>query len=347
MDTMNLYIKRHIREMKGYRPVNIPSRIKLDANESSYPPPVEIIKAVNEIRLLNRYPDPEAKELRNRLSEIWSVRPDSIIPGNGSDELIYYIITSVGGPVLVPYPTFSMYTIISRILGEKTVEINLDNDFDLPMKDIERAIKRYKPRLIFLSSPNNPTGNTFSYDRILWLIRNSGAIVVVDEAYQPYSKDREGFIPYLRRYRNLFILRTMSKIGFAGIRLGFLIGNPSLVKEINKVRLPYNVNLITQGLGLEILRHMDYIERIVIETVRERERLFRELSEIDGVKPYPSEANFILFRTEKGRMVFRRLIDEGILIKDLSDVIPHCLRVTVGLPEENVLFINAMRRILS
>lgn len=341
------FIKRHIQELRGYRPLDLPSKIKLDANESPYPPPDEIIEGITSVKSLNRYPDPEGKELKNILSEIWSVKPDSILLGNGSDELIYYIVTSTGGPVLVPYPTFSMYKLISKILGEKTIEVKLDDDFDLPIKSIEKIIERYKPGLIFLSSPNNPTGNSFSPDKILWLIKNSGAVVVVDEAYQPYSRNREGFVPYLKKYRNLFILRTMSKIGFAGLRLGFLLGNPSLIDEINKVRLPYNVNLLTQWIGLQALRHTEHIESVVAETIKERERLFQELSTIRGIIPYPSDANFILFKTVKHRMVFKRLLEEGILVKDINNVIPGCLRVTVGLSEENTIFINALRKILS
>jgi histidinol-phosphate aminotransferase len=205
------------------------------------------------------------------------------------------------------------------------------------------AIKKKRPRLIFLASPNNPTGNCFSAERILKIIGASKGIVVVDEAYQPFAS-RQGFLPLLRDYPNLVILRTMSKIGFASLRVGYMIADELLTTEIEKVRLPYNLNTLSQSIALIGIKQMKLVEAQVREIASERERLMIALSSIKEVTPFPSEANFILFRVPDTDKIFDKLLKQGILIKNMNKVIRHSMRVTVGTRMENDLFIKALNK---
>lgn len=335
-------IKPSIRALRPYEAKEVPCSVKLDANESPYGFE-DYIKDLKGIKT-NRYPDPEARELRKVVAKRWGISLDNILHGNGSDELIHYIVTTFGGPVLYPVPTFSMYGIISKALGEKTVEVPLTEKFDIDLSRTFKRIKEKKPRLIFLSSPNNPTGNCFSSEAILKIIEDSKAIVVVDEAYQPFAS-KKGFLPLLKDYRNLLIMRTLSKIGLAALRVGFLIGRQEIINEINKVRLPFNVNSYSQAIALRILKEEGLIDEAIKKIVSERERLFSALSLIKGVKLYPSEANFILFRVNYPEKVYRALLKRGILIRNLDSQVKGCLRVTVGTERENTLFLNALQDI--
>ena len=335
--------RRNIRSLKPYEAKEIPCKVKLDANESPYSLPENIFMKKNIFRSLNRYPDPDAKELKKTVAKNFKVNIGNILLGNGSDELIYYLITAFEGPVLYPVPTFSMYGIISKASGEKAIGIPLDKDFDLDTDKMLAAVKKYNPKLVFLSSPNNPTGNCFSADRILKIIEASKGIVVVDEAYQPFSSEK-GCLPLLGDYKNLAILRTLSKIGFAALRVGFLIGDPGMIKEVNKVRLPFNLNSASQALALEAFKRKKIVNSQIKNITSERERLLEELDNIGGISPYPSEANFILFRAKNANIVYHRLIKEGVLIRNLGKAIKDALRVTIGTPEENGFFITALRK---
>jgi histidinol-phosphate aminotransferase len=338
---MNLrkLVKKEVSALRAYDAKEIPCRIKLDANESPYGFS-DALKVVANIPT-NRYPDPQATGLRNRLARDLRVGKENILQGNGSDELIYYLIATFGGPVLFPVPTFSMYGIISQALGEKKIAVPLDNAFDLDTDRMMRTVRKEKPRLIFLSSPNNPTGNCFSTDRILKIIEASPGIVVVDEAYQPFSS-KKGFLPMLKDYRNLVIMRTLSKIGLAALRLGFLIADPEIVEEVNKVRLPFNVNSLSQAVAEEALREKTRFRSFVRSVVSERTRLIEEMARIEGVRPFPSEANFILFRVDDPDRVSRALLEKGILVRNIKEAVKGCLRVTVGTPTENTAFLKAL-----
>lgn len=336
-------IKPSIRALNAYNAKEIPCKIKLDANES--PSGFErYITSLKDIKT-NRYPDPEARELRRVVARRWGISSDNILHGNGSDELIHYIVTTFGGPVLYPVPTFSMYGIITKALGERTIEIPLTEGFDIDISGTLRAIKKERPRLIFLSSPNNPTGNCFSSEAILRIIEESGAIVVVDEAYQPFSS-KKGFLPLLEDYKNLLIMRTLSKIGLAALRVGFLIGIPEMIAEINKVRLPFNVNSYSQAFSIRVLKEKELVDRTIRSIVSERDKLFSAMSEIRGVEPYPSEANFILFKVQAPERVYKALLKRGILIRNMDSQIRGCLRVTVGTERENSIFLDNLREIM-
>jgi histidinol-phosphate aminotransferase len=338
-------IRPNIRALKSYGAKEIRCKVKLDANESPFSP-LPVGKLATGRKLLpafNRYPDPEGKELKKVISKKLGVPAKNILLGNGSDEIIYYLITTIGGPVLFPVPTFVMYDIIARGLGEKALPVPLDVNFDLDIKMILASIKKENPKLIFLSSPNNPTGRCFSADRILKIIRASKGIVVVDEAYLPFA-DSKGFLPLLKDYPNLIIMKTLSKIGFAALRVGFMMADETLISEIEKVRLPYNVNALSQYIATMGLINSRLVDIRVREIISERKRIMKQLSAMEDVEPYPSDANFIMIRVPDSDTVFNNLLKQGILIKNLNGVIPNAVRVTVGNPKENDLFIAALRK---
>jgi len=347
-------VRSNVHSLKAYSAKEIPCKIKLDANESPYSA-FSVQRSAFSVekifQTLNRYPDPEAKTLKGIIAKNIKLKPENILLGNGSDELIYYLITTFGGPVLYPVPTFSMYGIISQALGEKGIAIPLDKEFDLDFDRIFKAIKREKPKLIFLSSPNNPTGNCFSAERILKIIEASSfvtrhsSLVVVDEAYQPFSSEK-GFLPLLKDYENLVIMRTLSKIGLAGLRVGFLIADTEIVSEVNKVRLPFNLNSFSQAVATEALKNKRTTKSYIKSIISERGRLFNKLAGINGIMPYPSEANFILFKVKNSDKVYQKLLKKGVLVRNMKGVVNGCLRVTVGTKNENDSFLKALKEVI-
>jgi histidinol-phosphate aminotransferase len=332
-------VKPNIRSLKAYKAEEIPCKVKLDANESPYGS--RVLKSV----MTNRYPDPEASALRKLAAREYKVKPENILHGNGSDELIYNLITTFGGPVLYPVPTFSMYGIISQALGEEKIEIQLDKKFDLDAGGFLRTIKKRKPKLIFLSSPNNPTGNCFSFSRIMKIIKESKGLVIVDEAYQPFSEKNQ-FLPLLRKYKNLIVLRTLSKIGLAGLRVGFMAADSEIINEVNKVRLPFNLNSLSQTVALEALKNKKQMNSGIRSIISERNKLIKEMKKVKGVTAYPSDANFILFKVQDADKIYNDLLKKGILIRNMKGIFEGCLRVTVGTPKENTVFLKALRQLL-
>jgi histidinol-phosphate aminotransferase len=336
-------VKPGVYSLKAYQAKEIPCKIKLDANESPY----GFRDFYNVLRSIktNRYPDPEAKNLRKIIAKEFSVKPENILQGNGSDELIYYLIATFGGPVLFPEPTFSMYGIIATALDEKTLPVALDGTFDLDIEKIFNHLKKENPKLIFLSSPNNPTGNCFSSEKILKIIEKTTqkSIVIIDEAYQPFSS-KKGYIPLLNDYENLVIMRTLSKIGMAALRTGFLIASEEIIEQVNKVRLPFNLNSFSQKIACEILKKKELLGKYIKSICNERDRLFKEMSKIKGVIAYPSEANFILFKVENSEMVYKSLLKAGVLIRNMNSVVNDCLRVTIGTIKENNIFLEELRK---
>jgi histidinol-phosphate aminotransferase len=346
-------VKRGIQELSPYSVPHFECRIKLDGNESPFSLPDEVVeKVLKEIREIpiNRYPDSEANVLREKISKVSGFPQEGILVGNGSDELIEMLMTTFSGGtgrVLYPVPTFPMYRITSVALGLEAVEVGLDDRFDININRTLKEIKRKNPDLIFLASPNNPTGNRFSDDRIFEVLKNSTGIVVLDEAYCDFSG--KTFLPLIKEYENLIILRSLSKVGFAGIRMGILFGKSELVREINKVRLPYNVNSLSQRVAEVVLDNMEFIGENIQLIIRERERVYKALKLMTGVETFPSDANFILFRVSDADRVFRELVNKGVLIRNFNSPgrLENCLRVTIGKPEENDEFLMALGEILS
>ncbi|MEA3470536.1 MAG: histidinol-phosphate transaminase [Thermodesulfobacteriota bacterium] len=325
-------------------------RIKLDANENPYPLPEELSFRLFEYLRnfsLNRYPAPGSPELRLKFAEKFGIGEDMIIIGNGLDEMIQMLLTALppSGSVLIPSPTFAMYKISSINTGHEVIEIPLDENFDLKTEEILRALSERSPSVVFLSYPNNPPGNCFDRKKMEKIIGESEGIVVVDEAYFHFSGAT--FLPLLERFDNLVILRTLSKVGLAAIRVGILVGHPPLIHELNKVRLPYNLNTLSQAAANFFIEHEDEFLTQIEKILAGRDRVFHELESIEGIKPYPTDSNFILFsclRDKDG--IYERLIEEDVLIKNFgsSGILKDCMRVTLGTDDENDQFLRALRK---
>jgi histidinol-phosphate aminotransferase len=237
-----------------------------------------------------------------------------------------------------------MYKMIATFVGMKYVGVPLDENFSLDRQAILDAIRREQPALVFLAYPNNPTGNLFDAATIRQIIEEAPGLVVVDEAYYAFARD--SFIPYLTQYDNLLVMRTFSKLGMAGLRLGFLAGSPVWLSQLEKLRLPYNVGVLPQMVAAKLLQHHDVLLEQAKLIKLERAKLLAALNAVVGVKAYSSEANFILFRVAKATQIFEGLKQRGVLIKNLNGGHPaltDCLRVTVGTPVENQKFIAALQ----
>ncbi len=339
---LNSLIRKEVRRLCPYKARHIHCRVKLDANESPYSYPQLLQKAL-EVHT-NRYPDPEGRELKRAAARRWRVGMRNILLSNGSDEILYYLVTTFGGPVLFPAPTFSMYGIVTQALGQKALSVPLQQDFDIDIRRTIRAIRTHRPKIIFLSIPNNPTGNSFSMEKVLKVVEETRGIVVIDEAYQPFSS--RNHIMLVREYPRVVVMRTLSKIGFAALRVGFLIGHPEVVEMVNRVRLPFNVNTLSQTVATEVFNNYEIILEDVKRIKEQREYLYARMSSIRGIQVYPSDANFILFRVRGARAVYRRLLREGILVRDMTQELEDCLRVTVGTEEENRMFVEVLERIM-
>ncbi len=344
-------LRPEVRALIPYTIEHTAAPVKLDANESPYEPPADIAQKVGEALTgihLNRYPDPDATRLKAVLAEWCGVAPDQLLLGNGSDELIGYLITTFigqGKGVIFPSPTFSMYGIIAAALGQRAIPISLNENFELDAAGLLDTARREKPQILFLASPNNPTGNAFARDQVIRILDAFDGITVLDEAYIDFSGE-PGFLKELSRYPGLVVLRTLSKIGMAALRVGFLMGSADVVAQLEKVRLPYNVNACSQAAALVLLEHEAVLREQIARIVSERGRLAAALSRTAGLGLFPSDANFLLFRTDQPRALFEHLLADGILVRNLDQpgLLAGCLRVTVGKPEENDAFLTSLKR---
>ncbi|HEY0896243.1 MAG TPA: histidinol-phosphate transaminase [Sphingobacteriaceae bacterium] len=313
----------------------------LDANENSFGSPLAAA--------YNRYPDPLAGALKKRISEIKGVPPRNIFLGNGSDEAIDILFRAFCRPgidnVLIVPPTYGMYEVSARINDVTVKKVHLTPEFQLDMEGIAETIDS-NTRLIFICSPNNPTGNSMNREDVETIIANFDGLVVVDEAYINYSRQKT-FIQELTEYANLVVLQTFSKAwGLAGLRLGTAFASEEIIEVFNKVKPPYNVNEASQALALEALQHVEQVNNWIRQTVAERDNLVREFAGIPAItRIYPSDANFLLVRTTDPAGIYRHLVDRGIIVRDRSKVelCEGSLRITVGTPEENQLLISALK----
>ncbi|MEW5800723.1 MAG: histidinol-phosphate transaminase [bacterium] len=355
-------IKKLLRVDPGQAPAYeipvFPEAIKLDANENPYEIPVdllaEVLQNIGQV-LLNRYPDPGYGKVRRILSGMWGWPYDRIILGNGSDELIQVIMIAFGGPgkkVFIPTPSFAMYRIIARSFGDTVEEIPLSEDFDLVLSDALRD-RMYDPsrtgNLIFLAVPNNPTGNCFSRSVVQEIVENFQGIVCIDEAYTDFSDTN--FLDLLSEHPNLIILRTLSKIGLAAIRMGFLLADEAIIQNIQRIKLPYNINSLAEAAASVVLSKREVIEASISQVKKNRTWLHEQMMRIEGIRVYPSRANFILFQVNSDAAapkLLEQLLSEGILIRGFGDEgrLKGHFRVTVGTQEECSRFVEGLRKIL-
>ncbi len=313
----------------------------LDANENAFGSPLD--------QPYNRYPDPLQYNVKMRLSEIKGVPARNIFLGNGSDEAIDILFRSFCNPgidnvILVP-PTYGMYEVSANINDIETRKILLTEDFQLNLEGISEAIDK-NTKLIFICSPNNPTGNSINRDDIQTLLANFDGLVVVDEAYINFSRQKT-FIQELTEYSNLVVLQTLSKAwGLAGLRVGMAFASEEIIEVMNKVKPPYNINESSQQLALQALANVDQVNAWIKETLLQRDKLVLNLKKFDFVVDiYPSDANFILVKTTDAKGIYNFLVEKGIIVRDRSkvDLCEGSLRITVGTPAENDILINTLQ----
>ena len=351
IDLMGL-VRKKIKNLSAYHVENLSDEIKLHANENPYPPSPELLKKIflglGELEL-NRYPDPECRNLKQAIANKTGALPEQIIIGNGSDELIQYlmqVLCDEGDHIAFPDPTFAMYGITANCLGLNPVHFSLNHNWDFEAQPALKVLAKHKARLVFLSYPNNPTGNCFSEQPIQQIIEQFDGIVVVDEAYQDFSG--KSFLKQMKNHNNLVILRSLSKIGLAGLRIGYGIFPSILAEQVNKVRLPYNSNTLSQCVATELLNDFNHVEKQIHSILEERDRVMHELSKLSSIITYPSNSNFILFKVPSGgENLFNKLKSNRILVRNLNShpKLKNCLRITIGTKLENNQFVEQLRKI--
>ncbi len=346
-------IRPDVQKAQAYHEPPARGLIKLDAMESPYTWPAylrgEWLEELQGVTL-NRYPDPQSTELKARLRQVFDIPAGlEMMVANGSDELIQIInlaMNGSGNKIMAAEPTFSMFQMIATYVGMEFVGVPLrEKDFSLNMPLMLEAIAEHKPAVIYLAYPNNPSGNLFTEEEIVQLLEATSSLIVIDESYHAYSG--VSMMGLMERYDNLLIMRSLSKIGLAGLRLGYLVGHAKWMAQIDKLRLPFNVNVLTQFTVEFALNYYDVILEQVDQIRRDRTWVAENIRRLKGIEMFPSEANFILFRVGEGRgdRVDSRLRNKGILLKNLNYNSPQlhdCLRVTIGKPSENVAFLSAL-----
>lgn len=313
----------------------------LDANENSFGSPLP--------NQYNRYPDPLQLAVKTRLSEIKGVPPQNIFLGNGSDEAIDILFRAFCRPgidnVITVPPTYGMYEVSANINDVAIKKTPLTPDYQLNLEEIAAAIDE-NTKLIFICSPNNPTGNSINREDIETILANFSGLVVIDEAYINYSRQKS-FIQELTEYSNLVILQTLSKAwGLAGLRVGMAFASEEIIEVFNRVKPPYNINEASQTLALEALNNIDQVNTWIKETIAQREKLVSNLAKLTFVsKIYPSDANFVLVKTTNARGIYTYLVEKGIIVRDRSkiELCEGSLRITVGTPAENDKLIEALK----
>lgn len=348
-------LRAELSKLQAYAVADASGMIKLDAMENPYAWPDSLrsqwLEQLSRSEL-NRYPDPDPADLKLKLQHQFGPAENvDLILGNGSDELIQLLTLAIAKPgacMLALSPSFSMYHMIADMVGVDCHVVTLNDSFEINLDATLAAIEKYDPALMFIAYPNNPTGNLWSQQDIQKIVRASKGLVVIDEAYGPFAS--ETFAGLVHEHTNMLLLRTASKLGLAGIRFGWLAGNKQIIAELNKLRLPYNINQLTQLTMNFVLDNYSVFAQQAQQICDSRTQLFSSLKNIDGVQPFPSDANFILFKvlSADADNVFQKLLAQKVLVKNLSRQagLQQCLRVTVGSEEENAIFLRALQAAL-
>ena len=349
MTFIEQWLRSDIKNIDAYHVPVSKDMIKLDAMESPFGVPedlkVEFLKCIEQSEV-NRYPEADPSPLKDTLRSLMDI-PDEfgILLGNGSDELIQLLALACSKDDLIMSfePSFVMYELVSKYVNLEYFGVQLDSNFDINLSDALLIIEREKPKIIFIAYPNNPTGNCFDYDAIIEIIKSTNSMVILDEAYYAYSD--KSFLSEISNFPNLLVLRTISKIGYSGLRLGLLIGDQETIAQLNKLRLPYNINALTQTSANFLLQDKQRIINNAQIIIEERRRLAHELSLFSKFKVYPSQTNFILVHSEDAHSLHTALKENGILIKGFpkGSKLSDFIRISVSEPVENNILIDAIR----
>ena len=338
--------KQSVKELQPYVVNPVVCSVKLDANEGNKDLFKDLIKDIGDDFYLNLYPDDNYTELKEAIVNYIGCKIENISVGNGSSELLDLCVKTfvdTNELILSLDPTFSMYSIYAKIVNSRYIGAGEGNDFTINVDDVIKSIEENDPKLTIICNPNNPTGTTIKRDDVLRIVKSTDNVVIVDEAYMEFSN--ESVVDEIENYDNLIVVKTMSKaFSMAGIRTGYLIANEELVKTIEKVRPPYNLNSISALLATKALKQKDkmlsYVENLKVE----REKIYEKLLDM-GVKAYKSGANFVFFRSKVDNLA-EKLIDNDVLIRKFGGKLDNYYRVTVGSPKENEAFLNAMKKIV-
>ncbi|OGA40065.1 MAG: histidinol-phosphate transaminase [Betaproteobacteria bacterium RIFCSPLOWO2_12_FULL_68_19] len=341
-------VRPEILALAAYHVAPSEGMVKLDAMENPYPLPPALRRELGEVLArvdLNRYPDPSAPKLRELLARKMAVPAGmELLLGNGSDDLIQVLSLALARPgaaVMFPAPTFVVYSMNAVFSGMRAVPVPLREDFSFDAGAFIERMRAENPALVFLAYPNNPTGVLYPEKDVLEVIRACPGLVVVDEAYHAFAG--KSFMPRLPEFPNLLVLRTVSKLGLAGIRLGYLAGRPEWIAQFDKVRQVYNVNVLTHAAALFVLERLEVLEEQAALIRKDREELKKELVRLKGVQVFPSAANFFLVRVPDADRTYEALRRQGVLVRNLHPGIRNCLRITVGTPDENRILLTALR----
>ena len=344
-------VRPEVLALKAYHVPEAQGMVKLDAMENPYPLPETLRRELAErlSRLdLNRYPDPTGERLRALIASRMKVPAGmSVVLGNGSDELLQIVTLALARPgasMMYPTPTFVMYSMYAAFTGMKAIAMPLREDFSFDAQAFVARMKKERPALVFIAYPNNPTGTLYPEADVVEVVRACEGVVVIDEAYHAFAG--RTFMDRLGEFPNLVVLRTVSKLGLAGIRLGYLAASAAWAEQFDKVRSPYNVNVLTQATAEFMLERLDVLEEQASRIRQERDALGKNLSALRGVTVFPSAANFFLVRVPDAARVDASLRNQGVLVKNLHPGIAQCLRVTVGTPDENRILLTALREAL-
>lgn len=338
--------KQSVKELQPYVVNPVVCSVKLDANEGNKDLFKDLIKDIGDDFYLNLYPDDNYTQLKEAIVNYIGCKIENISVGNGSSELLDLCVKTfvdTNELILSLDPTFSMYSIYAKIVNSRYIGAGEGNDFVINVDDVIKSIKENNPKLTIICNPNNPTGTTIKRDDVLRIVKSTDNVVIVDEAYMEFSN--ESVVDEIENYDNLIVVKTMSKaFSMAGIRTGYLIANEELVKTIEKVRPPYNLNSISALLATKALKQKDkmlsYVENLKVE----REKIYEKLIDM-GVKAYKSGANFVFFSSKVDNLA-EKLIDNDVLIRKFGGKLDNYYRVTVGSPKENEAFLNAMKNIV-
>ncbi|MGA0794625.1 MAG: histidinol-phosphate transaminase [Quisquiliibacterium sp.] len=348
-------LRADVRAMSAYHVPDSTGLVKLDAMENPYQLPQGLRDELGH-RLaqvsLNRYPVPSYAGLKQAIAARFGVPAGfELVLGNGSDELISMLSVAIAQPgarVLAPAPSFVMYEVSARLAGCGFIGVPLAEDFSLDLPAMLAAIRQHRPAVVYLAYPNNPTGNCFDDGAIEAILREAPGAVVLDEAYQPFAAN--SWMARLPEYPNLILMRTVSKLGLAGIRLGYLAGARAWTDQLEKVRPPYNINVLTETAALFAIEHADELDAQAARIRDDRQALAARLAGFSGVSVYPSQANFLLVRVVDGPATWRGLLNRRVLVKDVGKMHPllaNCLRLTIGTPAESEALVGALSQVLA
>ncbi len=351
-------VRTDVQALSAYAVGHAPGAIKLDAMECPYPLPDHVAQEIAQTvrtTALNRYPEGDLSALHARLRSAFGIpQAAQVLCGNGSDELIHLVVQACcepGDVVMSPAPSFVYFDMAARFNHARHVGVALTDDLRLDLPAMLAAISTHRPKVIFLAMPNNPTGGSWDDAAVQAIIEAAPGLVVIDEAYQPFTDHT--WMPQVMDYPNVIVMRTVSKIGLAGLRFGYVAGDPAWIGALDKVRPPYNIGVLTQAVLSVVLSHKSVLDEQAARVRADREPLAHALAALPGTTVYPSSGNFVLVRFGgplSGDEVHRALVARSILVRNFGHahaLLKNCLRISVGTPQENAALLAALGEILA